>query len=90
MVFQIPLKMPVQEQATLRLPGCCLHSACVVFFPRIAFPKLSEIKPRPYILNTPNFVSGTGALSAALNDSASTSRVLVGSMMPSSHRRADE
>ena len=44
----------------------------------------------PHILNTPNFVSGIGALSAADSDSASTSRDLAGSMMPSSHSRADE
>ncbi len=43
-----------------------------------------------HILNTPNFVSGMGALSAADSDSASTSRVRAGSMMPSSHSRADE
>ena len=43
-----------------------------------------------HILNTPNFVSGTGVLSAALRLSASTSRDLAGSMMPSSHSRADE
>jgi len=42
----------------------------------------------PHILNTPNFVSGTGALSAALNASASTRRVSAGAMMPSSHSRA--
>ena len=42
----------------------------------------------PYILNTPNFVSGTGAFSAAEKASASTRRVSEGRMMPSSHSRA--
>jgi len=41
-----------------------------------------------HILNTPNFVSGTGALSAALNAKANTRRVSDGAMMPSSHSRA--
>ena len=41
-----------------------------------------------HILNTPNLVSGTGALSAAENASASTRRVSLGAMMPSSHSRA--
>ena len=46
---------------------------------------------RPYashILNTPNFVSGIGALSAAAKHSAKTRRVSAGVMMPSSHKRA--
>ena len=43
-----------------------------------------------YILQTPNFVSGIGALSAADSDSASTSRDFAGSMMPSSQSRAEE
>jgi hypothetical protein len=42
----------------------------------------------PHILNTPNLVASTGALSAALNASASTRRVSDGAMMPSSHSRA--
>jgi hypothetical protein len=42
----------------------------------------------PHILNTPHLVSSTGALSAALNASASTRRVSLGAMMPSSHSRA--
>ena len=42
----------------------------------------------PHILNTPNFVSGIGALSVAENASASTRRVSVGAMTPSSHSRA--
>ena len=41
-----------------------------------------------YIRNTPNWVSGIGALSVALRPSASTRRVSAGSMMPSSQRRA--
>ena len=41
-----------------------------------------------YIRNTPNFVSSTGALSAADKASASTRRVSLGRMMPSSHSRA--
>jgi hypothetical protein len=41
-----------------------------------------------HILNTPNLVSGIGALSAAEKASASTRRVSVGAMMPSSHSRA--
>jgi hypothetical protein len=42
----------------------------------------------PHILNTPNLVSGTGALSAAEKASANTRRVSDGAMMPSSQRRA--
>ena len=41
-----------------------------------------------HILNTPNFVSGIGALSAAEKHNASTRRVSDGAMMPSSHSRA--
>lgn len=41
-----------------------------------------------HILNTPNFVAGTGAFSAAENASASTRRVSPGRMMPSSQSRA--
>ena len=41
-----------------------------------------------YIRNTPNFVSGIGAFSAALRPSASTRRVSAGSITPSSHSRA--
>jgi hypothetical protein len=41
-----------------------------------------------HIRNTPNRVDSIGALSAAEIDSASTSRVSAGSMMPSSHSRA--
>ena len=41
-----------------------------------------------HILNTPNLVPSTGALSAAENASASTRRVSDGAMMPSSHSRA--
>ena len=43
---------------------------------------------RHYILNTPNFVSGTGALSDADRLNARTSRVSEGRMMPSSHSLA--
>ena len=50
----------------------------------------AHVAARAHILNTPNLVSGTGAFSAAESDSASTSRVCAGSMMPSSHSRADE
>jgi addiction module HigA family antidote len=42
----------------------------------------------PHIRNTPNFVSGIGALSVAEKQSASTRRVSCGAMMPSSQRRA--
>jgi hypothetical protein len=41
-----------------------------------------------YILNTPNRMSGMGALSAADNASATTRRVSAGAMIPSSHNRA--
>ena len=41
-----------------------------------------------YIRNTPNFVSGIGALSAAEKASPSTRRVSCGVMTPSSHSRA--
>jgi len=43
-----------------------------------------------YIRNTPNFVSLTGAFSVAERLRPSTSRVLAGSMMPSSHSLAEE
>jgi hypothetical protein len=42
----------------------------------------------PHILNTPHFVSGIGALSAALNAKDKTRRVSPGAMMPSSQSRA--
>src|SRR2546425_10824714 len=42
----------------------------------------------PQMRNTPNFVSGIGALKLALSARASTRRVSAGSMTPSSHRRA--
>jgi transposase len=42
----------------------------------------------PYIRNTPNLISGIGALRAAESASATTRRVSAGAMMPSSHRRA--
>jgi predicted Zn-dependent protease len=42
----------------------------------------------PHIRNTPNFVSGIGALSVAEKHSASTRRVSAGAMMPSSQTRA--
>ena len=41
-----------------------------------------------HILNTPKRVGSMGALRAAESDRARTLRVLVGVMMPSSHRRA--
>ena len=41
-----------------------------------------------YIRNTPQLVSGIGALRAAENESASTRRVSCGAMMPSSQSRA--
>lgn len=41
-----------------------------------------------YILNTPNVVSGIGALRAAENAKPKTRRVSWGVMMPSSHKRA--
>lgn len=44
--------------------------------------------PAPHIRNTPNRVSGIGALRAAEKASASTRRVSCGVMMPSSHSRA--
>ena len=45
-------------------------------------------RPPRYIRNTPNFVSTTGAFSAAESASANTRRVSDGAMMPSSQRRA--
>ena len=49
-----------------------------------------ESRRAAHIRNTPNFISGTGALSAAASARASTLRVSAGSMMPSSHSRAVE
>ena len=43
-----------------------------------------------YILNTPNFGGGIGALNATDNACASVGLVSTGSRMPSSHRRAVE
>ena len=48
------------------------------------------LRLRSYILNTPNVVSGIGALRAAEIPRASTRRVSSGSMIPSSHSRAVE
>ena len=45
---------------------------------------------RPYIRNTPNFISGIGASRLAARASASTVRVCAGSITPSSHNRAVE
>ena len=42
-----------------------------------------------HIRNRPKRVSSIGAFSVVDSDSPRTSRVLVGSMMPSSHRRAE-
>lgn len=44
--------------------------------------------PGPYIRNTPKRPSGSGALNDAESASARAMRVSVGSMMPSSQRRA--
>ena len=41
-----------------------------------------------YIRNTPNFVSGIGALSTTEKHNASTRRVSLGAMMPTSQSRA--
>lgn len=46
-------------------------------------------KRHVHIRNTPKRVSSIGAFNAALNDRASTSRDLRGSMMPSSQSRAE-
>src|SRR6266542_4734839 len=46
-----------------------------------------DVEHSRYILNTPNVVSGMGALSAAAIPSASTWRVSTGSITPSSQRR---
>ena len=45
-------------------------------------------KRSSYILNTPNFVGCTGALSAAENARANTRRVSDGAIIPSSQSRA--
>jgi hypothetical protein len=54
----------------------------------IQFVHVSMIHHRIHILNTPNFVSGIGALSAAEKHNANTRRVSAGVMMPSSQSRA--
>mmetsp|Transcript_15820 Transcript_15820/g.36891 ORF Transcript_15820/g.36891 Transcript_15820/m.36891 type:complete len:114 (-) Transcript_15820:1758-2099(-) len=45
---------------------------------------------RAYMRKTPNLVGGDGFSRAAAKAKPSVSRVLVGSITPSSHRRADE
>ncbi len=50
--------------------------------------KRKGVRMKPHILKTPNFVSGTGALRAALKAKANTRRVSDGAMMPSSQSRA--
>src|SRR5262249_54473326 len=50
--------------------------------------KLKHPGEKHHIRNTPNFVSGIGAFSAAEKHRARTRRVSVGVMMPSSHSRA--
>ena len=51
-------------------------------------PGIFEVR-RGYMRNTPKRVSSMGALRAALSDSDSTSRLLRGSIMPSSQSRAE-
>ena len=55
---------------------------------RLPKKKMGQDVSAAHIRNTPNRVSGTGALSAAENASASTRRVSDGAMMPSSQSRA--
>ena len=62
-----------QPKAPASAISCAVSSVCIAAH---------------YIRNTPNLVSGIGALSDADKPSASTRRVSAGSMMPSSHRRA--
>jgi hypothetical protein len=51
-------------------------------------PTAHAITAASYILNTPNRMSGIGALRVAERARATTRRVSAGAMMPSSHRRA--
>ena len=51
---------------------------------------VASARRQPHILKTPGLVSGTGALRAAASARPRTSRVSIGSSMPSSHRRAVE
>ena len=56
--------------------------------PRLAI-RIRENMARPYILKTAKRVGTTGAFAATRSDAASTRRVSRGSIMPSSHSRAD-
>jgi hypothetical protein len=60
---------------------------CKTSKPAPTIQNLLNMKP-PYILKTPNRVPLTGALNAAEKAKASTRRVSLGAMMPSSHSRA--
>jgi hypothetical protein len=60
----------------------------VMYGESVTYGENQGLTSLPYIRNTPQRVSGTGALRAAENASASTLRVSCGVMMPSSHSRA--
>ena len=74
----------VQQKVLLAVPHL---RGKEVYWRRSSFD-LSATIVSPHIRNTPNFVSGIGALSVAEKHSASTRRVSAGAMMPSSQSRA--
>jgi hypothetical protein len=93
---RVPSTKPIHKKVPLN--SSCLVPGIHVFLDRRLASKTwmagtspamtaSGLSPA-HILNTPNFVSGTGAFSAAEYASASTRRVSDGAMMPSSHSRA--
>jgi hypothetical protein len=81
------------DQAEDELPIGCLLSLDLLashqtYWPNYEPTENCALRGHAYIRNTPNAVSGIGAFSAALSPSARYIRVSMGSMMPSSHRRA--
>ncbi len=66
-----------------------LRAQLLVFFGKINRTRgCGGLIEHHYILNTPNLVSGIGALREAASASDNTRRVSDGRMMPSSHSRA--
>jgi hypothetical protein len=71
-------------------PIVALLQALLAVYYNIWFSYLVSGARHRYIRNTPYFVAPTGAFAAAERPSASVRRVSAGSMMPSSHSRAEE
>ncbi|PWJ12459.1 hypothetical protein SAMN05421539_11617 [Jannaschia seohaensis] len=81
-------RSPLEAEHSPRATACLPQPAT----PGVEGPTRPSIRPAPtarHIRKTPKRVSSTGAFSAALSDSPSTSRDLRGSMIPSSQSRAE-